>query len=230
MTMHEARITITQSDPRSVSSVALIEELDRHLNQLYPAESNHLMDLDALCAPDVRFFVADMNGETLGCGAVKQFAGYTEVKRVYVARARARTRDREAHHRNARDGDAGRGALAHAPGNRHLSARTRSRYSKRPDSPAARASATTPKTTPTACSWNGNCRPDRLEKSTLLAQDEAVRLREPEVLLRGGIRLQTSPIGFVRGQRIELDESPGDVIRPPRAGESSLANPLRNAE
>jgi putative acetyltransferase len=63
----------------------LIEDLDRHLNQLYPAESNHLMDLDALCAPDVRFFVADVGGESVGCGAVKQFAGYTEIKRVYVA-------------------------------------------------------------------------------------------------------------------------------------------------
>jgi putative acetyltransferase len=85
MAMQEAKITVTQSDPRSFSSVALIEELDRHLNGLYPAESNHLMDLDALCAPDVRFFVADMDGEGLGCGAVKQFADYTEVKRVYVA-------------------------------------------------------------------------------------------------------------------------------------------------
>jgi putative acetyltransferase len=63
----------------------LIEDLDRHLNRLYPAESNHLMDLNALCAPDVRFFVADVEGESVGCGAVKQFAGYTEIKRVYVA-------------------------------------------------------------------------------------------------------------------------------------------------
>src|SRR5580704_13137577 len=78
-------ITVTPSDPRSPSSVVLIEDLDRHLNQLYPAESNHLMDLEALCAPDVRFFVADVGGEYVGCGAVKMFAGYTEIKRVYVA-------------------------------------------------------------------------------------------------------------------------------------------------
>jgi putative acetyltransferase len=83
--MTEAAITVFQSDPRSPSSSALIEELDRHLNQLYPAESNHLMDLNALCAPDVRFFVAERGGESLGCGAVKQFTGYTEIKRVYVA-------------------------------------------------------------------------------------------------------------------------------------------------
>src|ERR1700683_4943453 len=79
------RIIIAQVAPRSPSSVALIQELDRHLNGLYPAESNHLMDIDSLCAPDVRFFAAQVDGETVGCGAVKQFAEYTEVKRVYVS-------------------------------------------------------------------------------------------------------------------------------------------------
>jgi putative acetyltransferase len=85
MNMKEADITVSLSDPRSPSSIALIEELDGHLNGLYPAESNHLMDLRALCAPDVQFFVADMGGQSVGCGAIKRFAGYTEVKRVYVA-------------------------------------------------------------------------------------------------------------------------------------------------
>ena len=83
--MDEQRIMIAQVDPRAPSSAALIQELDRHLNGLYPADSNHLMDIDALCAPDVRFFVAQVDGETVGCGAVKQYAHYTEVKRVYVS-------------------------------------------------------------------------------------------------------------------------------------------------
>jgi putative acetyltransferase len=55
------------------------------MNQLYPADSNHLMDLDALCAPEVRFFAAQVDGETVGCAAVKQFRDYTEVKRVYIS-------------------------------------------------------------------------------------------------------------------------------------------------
>jgi putative acetyltransferase len=78
-------IIITEVNPRSPPTLALIEELDRHLSQLYPAESNYLMDLNALCAPDVRFFAAQVDGETLGCGAIKRFSDYTEVKRVYVA-------------------------------------------------------------------------------------------------------------------------------------------------
>jgi putative acetyltransferase len=83
--MSAPRIIITQVDPRSPPTLALIEELDRHLGQLYPAESNYLMDLDALCAPDVRFFAAQVNGEILGCGAIKQYSDYTEVKRVFVS-------------------------------------------------------------------------------------------------------------------------------------------------
>lgn len=85
MTRNEAKVIVAHCDPRAPASVALIEELDRHLNGLYPAESNHLMDLAALCAADVRFFVASVGGESLGCGAVKRFTDYTEVKRVYVA-------------------------------------------------------------------------------------------------------------------------------------------------
>ena len=72
--MDARRIAVTQVDPRSPLTVALIEELDRYMNQLYPADSNHLMDLDALCAPDVRFFAAQVDGETVGCAAVKHAA------------------------------------------------------------------------------------------------------------------------------------------------------------
>jgi len=89
--MDEQKITVTQVNPRLPSIVMLIEELDRHLGQLYPAESNYLMDLDALSAPDVRFFAANEGDDVLGCGAIKLFDEYAEVKRVYVtARARGR--------------------------------------------------------------------------------------------------------------------------------------------
>ena len=53
---------------------------------------------------------------------------------------------------------------------------------------------------------------DHLEKSALLAQDEAVRLRESEVLPRGGVLFQARPIRFVRRERFELYEAPGEVV------------------
>ena len=51
---------------------------------MYPAESNHLDSLDELNKDNVRFVGAFADGEMLGCGAVKLFADYAEIKRVYV--------------------------------------------------------------------------------------------------------------------------------------------------
>jgi putative acetyltransferase len=51
---------------------------------LYPAESNHLLDIETLAGEDTRFFVVRLNGEALGCGALWLHRQYGEVKRVYV--------------------------------------------------------------------------------------------------------------------------------------------------
>jgi putative acetyltransferase len=58
---------------------------------LYPAQSNHLLDIETLAGEDTRFFVVRLNGEALGCGALWLHRQYGEVKRVYV-RPQARGR------------------------------------------------------------------------------------------------------------------------------------------
>jgi len=79
-------IAVATESPRQADVVALIEALDRYQAALYPAESNHLVPIDALAASDVRFFVARRGGEALGCGALRiDAAGYGEVKRMFVA-------------------------------------------------------------------------------------------------------------------------------------------------
>jgi putative acetyltransferase len=83
--LDKAHVAIERADPRLPACVTLIEELDRHLIALYPAESNHLMDLDALAAPDVEFFAARVDADVVGCGAIKRFDDYAEIKRVFVA-------------------------------------------------------------------------------------------------------------------------------------------------
>ena len=78
-------IAVGLESPRQHDVVRLIEELDAFQAALYPAESNHLVPLDELAAPDVRFFVARRDGEALGCGALRvDPAGYGEVKRMFV--------------------------------------------------------------------------------------------------------------------------------------------------
>lgn len=65
--------------------MALIRQSDALMQSLYPAESNHLVDVDALAAPHVHFFVAREAGRALGCGAfVMADDKHAEMKRVFV--------------------------------------------------------------------------------------------------------------------------------------------------
>lgn len=68
---------------------AMLERLDAYCAALYPAESNHLMDIDSLLQGDVLFLVArDVTGTAVGCAALVKRDGYGEVKRMYVDPAR----------------------------------------------------------------------------------------------------------------------------------------------
>ncbi len=68
---------------------AMLDKLDAYCAALYPAESNHLLDVDALLAGDVLFLVArDIDGAAVGCAALANRGAYGEVKRMYVDEAR----------------------------------------------------------------------------------------------------------------------------------------------
>ena len=60
---------IRLESPRQDDVMRLLGALDAYLESLYPPESNHILDIDTLCAPDIRFFVARRGGEAVGCGA-----------------------------------------------------------------------------------------------------------------------------------------------------------------
>jgi len=63
---------------------ALIGELDAELNADYPPEQRHGFSVDRVFQPDVLLFIARLDGEAAGCGAVALADGYGEVKRMYV--------------------------------------------------------------------------------------------------------------------------------------------------
>ena len=63
---------------------ALIDELDRTLSAEYPPEQRHGLALDAIFQPHIRFFLARLDGEAVGCGGVALFPDFAEVKRMYV--------------------------------------------------------------------------------------------------------------------------------------------------
>ncbi|VXB43732.1 GNAT family N-acetyltransferase [Massilia sp. 9I] len=67
---------------------AMLDKLDTYCAALYPAESNHLMDIASLMQGDVLFLVArDVGGRAVGCAALVNRSGYGEIKRVYVEEA-----------------------------------------------------------------------------------------------------------------------------------------------
>ena len=78
-------VTVARETPRQPEVAELIRQLDAYCAALYPAESNHFLDIEALCAPEIRFFVARRGSEALGCGALRvDGEGYGEVKRMFV--------------------------------------------------------------------------------------------------------------------------------------------------
>jgi putative acetyltransferase len=63
---------------------ALIGELDQILSAEYTPEQRHGLALDAIFAPNTRFFLARLNGTAVGCGGVAFCANFAEAKRMYV--------------------------------------------------------------------------------------------------------------------------------------------------
>jgi putative acetyltransferase len=83
-------VVIAAESPRQEPVIEMIAALDAYLRKLYPAEVCHLLDLDSLAAPDVRFFVARKSGHSggghpVGCAGLRiDPEGYGELKRMYV--------------------------------------------------------------------------------------------------------------------------------------------------
>ena len=90
------RIVIRQERPDQPDVMALLDDLDRYLESLYEPEANHLLDVQALLAPEVAFFVARDGTQAIATGALRCMQGhadtgglpYGEIKRMYVDPAR----------------------------------------------------------------------------------------------------------------------------------------------
>lgn len=80
-------VVIQIEDPDQPDIVALLLAADQWYATLYPAESNHLLDVAMLQQPGIAFFTARQDGILLGCGAVAERGDYAEIKRMYLNRA-----------------------------------------------------------------------------------------------------------------------------------------------
>ena len=80
-----ATLTIRVEPPDQPDVLRMIEALDAQMTALYPAESNHLLDVAALSDPAVSFLVVRDRNAAIGCGALlRDPRGWGEVKRMYV--------------------------------------------------------------------------------------------------------------------------------------------------
>jgi putative acetyltransferase len=62
----------------------LIGELNEVLVAAYEAHQRHGLSIEELFEPNVRFFLARLDGLAVGCGGVAVFDDYAEVKRMYT--------------------------------------------------------------------------------------------------------------------------------------------------
>jgi putative acetyltransferase len=77
--------SIAQETPHQDEVLSLLRQSDAYSESLYPPESRHMIDVEALAAPAVRFFVARLDGHAVGCGAlVLGAADQAELKRMFV--------------------------------------------------------------------------------------------------------------------------------------------------
>jgi len=63
--------------------VALLDGLNAALSGPYSDEQRHALPVDRLFQPNIRFFIARMNGEAVACGGIGFYDGYAELKRMY---------------------------------------------------------------------------------------------------------------------------------------------------
>ncbi|MEX3019777.1 GNAT family N-acetyltransferase [Kluyvera sp. STS39-E] len=77
--------TIAMTSPSAAAIGPLIAALDRYQTELYPQESNHLVDLTQLPEERLVVMLIRHGQEAIGCGAVVLGDdGRAEMKRVYI--------------------------------------------------------------------------------------------------------------------------------------------------
>jgi putative acetyltransferase len=64
-------------------AIQLLTELDAVLGAAYTPDQRHGLSLDQLFQPNIRFLLARLGGEAVGCGGVAFLDGFAEVKRMY---------------------------------------------------------------------------------------------------------------------------------------------------
>lgn len=78
-------VTILRDTPNQPGVLRLLAMSDDYMAALYPAESNHLLDIQSLLKSEVHFLVAKQGEAVVGCAALVEAGdGTAEIKRMFV--------------------------------------------------------------------------------------------------------------------------------------------------
>lgn len=80
-------ITVVPANPKDTAPAGLLAQSHALMNEMFPADACHYLDLDALCAENIRFFAAREGSDVLGTGALAIMDGYGEVKSMFTAQS-----------------------------------------------------------------------------------------------------------------------------------------------
>lgn len=78
-------LIIETGDPHAPQATALLQASHALMESLFPPEDNHFLSIDALCTPDIHFFIAREGDSVLGCAAVADRSEYGEIKSMFVS-------------------------------------------------------------------------------------------------------------------------------------------------
>lgn len=80
-------IIVEPADPRTDQATALLKKSHALMEELFPAEDNHFLDIETLCGDDIHFFIARIAENVCGTGALAIRGDYGEVKSMFVDEA-----------------------------------------------------------------------------------------------------------------------------------------------
>ncbi|MEM8775797.1 MAG: GNAT family N-acetyltransferase [Pseudomonadota bacterium] len=78
-------LIVELANPRDAGPRALLEASHALMLETFPPEDNYFLDVEELCAENIRFFAAREDDLTLGTGALSVAQGYGEVKSMFTA-------------------------------------------------------------------------------------------------------------------------------------------------
>ena len=78
-----ANVTIELVKAPTTEVIALLDALNAALAGSYSEEQRHALPVDRLFRPNIRFFIARLDGDAVACGGIGFYDGFAELKRMY---------------------------------------------------------------------------------------------------------------------------------------------------